>query len=79
MRCRWTSSSCKARFAVLSLIRPCLLTLMSLGCRGYGGRAAPELSSGEKEELIAEWQPDPLGACVSLTRRSFAVHALACM
>lgn len=30
-------------------------------CRGYGARAVAGLSEKEKEELIAEWEPEPLG------------------
>lgn len=30
-------------------------------CRGYGGRGLPDLTEKEKEELIAEWEPEPLG------------------
>lgn len=29
--------------------------------RGYGGRPVPELSKREEEELINDWEPEPLG------------------
>ena len=34
-------------------------------CRGYGQRGLQGLTAAEKEELIAEWEPEPLGACAA--------------
>lgn len=43
---------------------------LALPRSGYGGRGMPELSEKEREELLAEWQPEPLGASLERGERT---------
>ena len=50
------------------VVNTCSRTRINICCSGFGARRALELTEREEDELLAEWQPEPLGAALHAVR-----------